>query len=207
MEGIMAVCDLVCSLSDEVSCFGFCYKDDEDSPWGVRIECGNFSIFSIGSNRANCDSNGVICEGSGEFFLMMSSHNLRCSFVGGWKCDVSCDPSCWKCDVGCDLSCNSNGVVILVLATSCIPCKNSLARKLCKKFEEAFINSILKSKIDKIVCHLAKICFDAIFKISLCRTYFVDLQLIRKRNFWFGKFPWNLHINKTMVKISFLIVE
>ena len=43
------------------------------------------------------------------------------------------------------------------------PCKNSRERKSDKTFEDPFINSISKSKTDKIACHLAKICFETKF--------------------------------------------
>ena len=44
------------------------------------------------------------------------------------------------------------------------PCKNSRERKSGKTFEDPLINSISKSKTDKIACHLAKICFETKFE-------------------------------------------
>jgi hypothetical protein len=62
-------------------------------------------------------------------------------------------------------------------------CKNSQVRKSGIKFSNPLIYSISKSKALKIACHLAKICFDAMFSTSFFRIYFADLQSILRRNF------------------------
>jgi hypothetical protein len=46
--------------------------------------------------------------------------------------------------------------------------------------------NIFNFKIKKILnidCHLAKMCFDAIFSTSFSKIYFADLQSMRMRNF------------------------
>ena len=63
------------------------------------------------------------------------------------------------------------------------PYKNSRERKSGKTFEERFINSISKSKTDKMACYLAKICFQTRFRTSFCNISFALLQSTLKRNF------------------------
>ena len=69
------------------------------------------------------------------------------------------------------------------------------------------MNSISNSNTDKIACQRAKICFETMFWTSFCKTSFADLQSIRKRNFLLRRSPWNFDIDKTIAKISFLMVE
>ena len=71
------------------------------------------------------------------------------------------------------------------------------------EFCDPLIYSISKSKTLKIVCHLAKICFEAIFSTSLSITYLALLQSMRNKNFWFSKSLWNFEIHSTIDKISF----
>ena len=44
------------------------------------------------------------------------------------------------------------------------------------------INLIWKSKLLKTACHLAKICLEAIFLTSFCKTDFADLQSTLNKN-------------------------
>jgi len=47
--------------------------------------------------------------------------------------------------------------------------------------------SILKSKQDKMLCHLAKICFETIFFTSFSKISFADLQSTLKTKILFIK--------------------
>jgi hypothetical protein len=69
----------------------------------------------------------------------------------------------------------------------CGPVKNSRVRKSGRELDSPLINSILKSKIERIACHLANIYLEAIFFTSFSRTSLADLQSIRKLNSWFNK--------------------
>ena len=62
-------------------------------------------------------------------------------------------------------------------------CKNSLVKKSSREFSFPLINSISKSKILKIACHLAKIYLDAIFWTSFCKISLADLQSIWSKDF------------------------
>ena len=86
-------------------------------------------------------------------------------------------------------------------------CKNSRERKSRREFESPFINSISKSKTDKIVCHLANICFETMFWTSFWKISFALLQSTWRRIFLLKTSSWNFWMHKTMAKISFLIVE
>ena len=66
---------------------------------------------------------------------------------------------------------------------SLFPCKNSLVRKSGSELLSPLINSISKSKADKIAYHLAKICLETRFLTSICKISFADLQSMRRRNF------------------------
>ena len=45
----------------------------------------------------------------------------------------------------------------------------------------------IKIKALKIPCHLAKICFEAMFSTPFFITYLALLQSTRNKNFWFSK--------------------
>jgi hypothetical protein len=61
-------------------------------------------------------------------------------------------------------------------------CKNSRVRKSGMELLIPLMYSISKSKTLKIACHLANICFEAIFSTSFFKTYFADLQSILNKN-------------------------
>jgi len=90
---------------------------------------------------------------------------------------------------------------------SLFSCRNSLVRKSGRELFTPLIDSISKSKADKIACHLAKICFETRFWTSFCKISFADLQSIRKRNFLINRSCWKFETHKTIAKISFSIVE
>ena len=73
--------------------------------------------------------------------------------------------------------------------------RNSWVRKSGIDFLEPLIYSMSKSKTVKIACHLAKICFEAMFSTSFTITYLALLQSICNKNFWFNKSLWNLEIH------------
>ena len=87
------------------------------------------------------------------------------------------------------------------------PCRNSRDKKSRREFESPLINSISKSKTDKIACHLAKIYFETIFWTSFWRISFALLHSTRRRNFLLKTSSWNFWMHKAIAKISFLIVE
>ena len=87
------------------------------------------------------------------------------------------------------------------------PCRNSLVKKSGRELSEPFINSISKSKADKIACHQANICLETKFWTSFCKTSFADLQSIRIRNFLRKRSSWNFEMHKTIAKISYFIIQ
>ena len=84
--------------------------------------------------------------------------------------------------------------------------KNSWVRKLGMLFWVPSMNSMSKSKTERIACYRAKICFDAMFRISFSKTCFANLQSILINKFWFKRSLWNFEMHSTIDKISFLIV-
>ena len=82
-------------------------------------------------------------------------------------------------------------------------CKNSQVRKSGILFWVPSMNSISKSKTERMACHRAKICFDAMFWTSFSKTCFADLQSTLIKNFWFKRSLWNFEMHSTIDKISF----
>jgi len=63
------------------------------------------------------------------------------------------------------------------------PCRNSLVRKSRRELFFPLINSMSKSKAERIACHLANIYFETRFLTSFCKISFANLQYIRSKNF------------------------